>query len=141
MTPKISRILVPLDFSSYSENILIYAVSLAERFGASLHLLHVVENPVPLGGWSGEIYVPNMPELQETLVVDARRRLEEYRNKASIATPAEGEVHLGYPATKIVETAAAAKCDLIVMGTHGRTGLSHLLVGSVAEKVIRLAPC
>ncbi len=142
MTPNISRILVPLDFSAYSDTALRYATTLASRLGASLDLLNVVESPVPLGSWTGEIYVPNMPELHENLVAEAQDRLDACRGTAlAESVPASATVRIGHPAATIVEYANEQRSDLIVLGTHGRTGLAHLLMGSVAEKVLRLAPC
>ena len=141
MNATISRILVPVDFSPHSDLALDYATTLAGRLGASLHVLHVVE-PVsaPVGG--GELYMPDLSEFHASLVADAERRMEDCRAHASAAgVPATTGVFLGQTATTIASTATEKECDLIVMGTHGRTGLGHLFLGSVAEKVTRLAPC
>ena len=140
MTTTISRILVPLDFSVPSERALGYATTLAAQFGATLRLLHVVE-PLNAAALAGEGYLITLPELTDSMVKDARRRLADYRDIAPPGLVIETDVTMGPPATTIAEVARAQKCDLIVMGTHGRTGLAHLFMGSVAERVTRLAPC
>jgi glycine betaine transporter len=142
MTEVISRILVPVDFSEHSDRALRYATTLAGQFGATLDLFHVVEDPFMSGAWSPEMYVPNMQELLRTLIADARDHLE--TAKASVKDPGvavETRVVTGAPARAIVEEAATGRFDLIVMGTHGRTGLSHAVMGSVAERVVRKATC
>ncbi len=138
----ISRILVPVDLSAYSERALEYAIALAGRLGASLHLLHVVEDPMATGVWGGETVIPDLPELRQELVDDAERRLVAYREAAErVRVPVVTTVRLGLAAITIVEHAKSLGVDLIVIGTHGRTGLAHLLMGSVAERVLRHAPC
>jgi nucleotide-binding universal stress UspA family protein len=142
MNLTISRILVPVDFSAYSERAREYAIELAGRFGASLHLLHVVEDPIATGVWGGETVIPNLTELREELVDGAERQLVTYRDAAARAgVSVVSTVQVGLPAITIVEHAKSLGVDLIVMGTHGRTGMAHLLMGSVAERVLRHAPC
>ena len=142
MAETITRILVPVDFSVHSDRAVRYAMELAGKVGARVELLHVVENPVVSGAWSSEIYVANLPELLESLMADANRRLEMVKT----ATAREGIevgtcVVSGTPAHMILDEARTGRFDLIVMGTHGRTGLSHVLMGSVAERVVRRAFC
>lgn len=142
MTQSISRILVPVDFSPHSDRALRYAASLARRLGASLELLHVVEDPFATGAWSSEVYVPNVTELLDSMIADARRRLEDLKDiVAPEGVPISTVVLKGRPAPTILEHAKNGQFDLVVMGTHGRTGLAHLLMGSVAEAVVRRAPC
>jgi glycine betaine transporter len=142
MNLTISRILVPVDFSTYSERALEYAIGFAGRFGASLHLLHVVEDPIATGVWGGETVLPNLTELREELVNSAERQLEKYREAATRAgVPVVSTAQVGLPAITIVDQATSLGVDLIVMGTHGRTGITHLLMGSVAERVLRHASC
>jgi nucleotide-binding universal stress UspA family protein len=139
----ISRILVPVDFSPHSERALDYAISLAARFGATVDLLHVVEDPFESGAWNSEVAaIPNILELRENLLDDAEQRIRLYRrlgDEARIAMVTS--VRMGLPARTIVDYATALAADLIVMGTHGRTGLKHVFMGSVAERVVRHAPC
>jgi len=142
MTQAISRILVPVDFSAHSDEALRYAAALGSRLGASLELLHVVEDPFVSGAWSSEVYVPNVPELLDNLVADAKRRLSDLKDVVvPESVPAATAVLKGRPAHTIVEHAKDGHFDLVVMGTHGRTGLAHLVMGSVAEAVVRRAPC
>jgi nucleotide-binding universal stress UspA family protein len=142
MKPNMHRILVPLDFSPSSDQALAYAAALAEEFGASLALLHVIEDRLMTGPWPAEIYLGELPKLRQDLVKEAERRtlecLESLNAKGITAT---GEVLIGGPSHVILEQAATMGVDLVVMGTHGRTGITHLLIGSVAERVIRHAPC
>lgn len=141
MTPTIARILVPTDFSPTSDAALDFAKTIARTFGASLHLVHVFEDPAVAGGFP-EAYAPLPPDMRAALVEDANTQLakrlsdeerERYRATTTIVS--------GVGATAIVEYAQEHDVDLIVMGTHGRTGMAHLLIGSVAERVVRLAPC
>jgi universal stress protein A len=140
MARRITRIVVPTDFSGPSDAALEYARTLAERFGASLHLLHVLEDP-DTGGVS-ESFIVTSPTWRTTLLDDARSRLS-HRIKAreSALVHTTGEVIVGNAAETIVDYAATRNADLIVMGTHGRTGLAHVLFGSVAETVVRTATC
>lgn len=134
-----SKILVTTDFSPGANTALDAALSLAKRLQASVHVLHVVEDPVVAAAWS-EAYAFDVLKLREDLVADAGRRL------ASIAT-ADPSVHLttevavGRPAETIVRTAADRGADLIVVGTHGRSGVTRMLMGSIAERVVRHAEC
>jgi nucleotide-binding universal stress UspA family protein len=142
MTNTITNILVPVDFSPHAERAFTYAATLAERFGAKLALLYVVDDSFATGGWSSEIYVPNVPELMQNLIADADRRLATLKaSAAALGLKAETAVIRGRPAHAIVEHAQNGGFDLIVMGTHGRTGMSHVVMGSVAERVLRKAPC
>jgi universal stress protein A len=135
----IRHILAPTDFSDYSKQALRDAFELAQIFGAKLSLLHVLE-PSP---YLGEFTPPTMGEellgeLERQASAELARVLPEAQQATIEVTRA---VVMGSPSLKIVETAEAAHVDLIVMATHGRTGLSHLLIGSVAERVVRTAPC
>jgi nucleotide-binding universal stress UspA family protein len=137
-TPK--RLLVPLDFGEPGGHALAHARAIAERFDASLDLLHVVPNPYldhPAG-----LYLPLPPSYLDELVNDAQKRLD------SALAPRDRErfgarmiVRVGDPVVQIVEYARAESIDLIVMGTHGRSGAAHLFLGSVAERVVRTASC
>jgi nucleotide-binding universal stress UspA family protein len=136
---RITRILVPLDFSAHSETALRYAQDLARACHAAIHLLMVVENPLAAGVWSSETYTAEIAELQLNLVRDAEKRLRE--SVPADASHVTTEVRTGPAATQILDAARERGSDLIVMSTHGRTGLAHAVMGSVAEKVVRLAPC
>lgn len=142
MSRTISHVLVPIDFSSTSELALDYAATLASRFGASLHLLHVVEEPFVGGPWTSEAYLAGVPAMRASLIDEAARKLSRLLpqvERKSVA--ARSEVRVGRPSDVIRGVAEEGAFDLIVMGTHGRTGMAHLLLGSVAERMLRTAPC
>jgi universal stress protein A len=142
MTDTITNILVPVDFSAHAEHAFCYATTLAHRLGARIGLLHVVENPFVTGAWGAETYVPNAAELLDNLIAGAERQLVRLKDAAAaLGIPADTAVITGRPAQGIVEHAKDGGFDLIVMGTHGRTGLAHVVIGSVAERVVRKAPC
>ena len=146
----IRRILVPTDFSATADAALDYARLLGARFGASLQLLHVLDDPFVTEGLSGEAYMTEAPVLRSALLRDAQSRLghrvaplrgaSEIVEKPGIAS-VDSEVLFGHGARTIAEYARDRQADLIVMGTHGRTGVAHLLLGSVAERLVRTAPC
>jgi universal stress protein A len=131
-----TRILVPTDFNQQSEQALSYARSLAHQFGASLHLLHVVNRPLLAEGLAAETLMSEGSAIGSDMVEDAKRRLHTLAPEAASA-----EVVFGYAARSIVDYASRLGVDLIVMGSHGRTGVAHLLLGSVAEAIVRTAPC
>jgi nucleotide-binding universal stress UspA family protein len=132
----LERILLPTDFSDCSARARSYACELAKRFQAEIHLLHVVA-PVVVPA-----YVGYMPEELAQPEEGAKRELEEWDDPAlADATKVVRAVASGTPFVEIVRYAREHELDLIVMGTHGRSGLTHALMGSVAEKVVRKAPC
>ena len=142
MTETLDRILVPVDFSKASDRAIRYATTLANKFGARVTLLHVVEDPFVTGAWQAEAFIANVPALLNDLMMGARTRLSELKTElATHAFIVDTAVITGPPARAIVDHASAGHFDLIVMGTHGRTGLSHALLGSVAERVVQKAPC
>lgn len=133
----LKKILVPTDFSEPSQAALMYAKAFAETFHASLHLLHVIESPV-IYGW--EVYDPG--PIRESVEKNARERLvqvltEEEREKFRVQLATRN----GSPFVEIVRYARDEEIDLIVMGTHGRGAIAHMLLGSVAERIVRKAPC
>jgi len=139
MPPAVTRILVPTDFSDGADAALTYALTLADQVGATVQLVHVFEDPNALSLYS-HVYVPLVPEMRAEILADIRRLLVERANasgRSDIAT----EVLTGPAAKTIVACATERHCDLIVMGTHGRHGVAHLLMGSVAERVVRTAAC
>jgi nucleotide-binding universal stress UspA family protein len=134
------KILVPIDFGQHSAEAMRRAVDVAGHYGASLTLVYVYE---PLDYALPEGYALYTPEQVGQLLDDFRERLRAAaREVEGMGAPAVAhEVLTGPAASEIVEYARAHGMDLIVMGTHGRRGLSHLLMGSVAERVLRTAPC
>jgi nucleotide-binding universal stress UspA family protein len=139
MTPHFDAVLVATDFSPTSVHALDYARMLAHRFDAPLHLLHVVEDPVVAAAWS-EAYAVDVAGLRARLILEAEGRIKAQADALGDITVTT-EVLVGSPARAIVGAAADRGAGLIVMGTHGRSGVTHWLLGSVAERVVRTAPC
>jgi universal stress protein A len=137
-----SRILVPTDFSPPSDAAFEYARILAAKFGSSLQILHVIDDPTAESDFVADGFAPSTEGIRTSLLDNARARLERSMNLVDRSRyHAHAEAVLGMPAASIVGYATATGAGLIVMGTHGRTGLAHLLMGSVAEQVVRSAPC
>ena len=137
-----TRILVPTDFSEPSDAAILYATELASRFGATIHLIHVVESPIVTGAFGVEAYSPESPGVFAALRADAEFKLSERLNGVRRAgVSATCEVLDGPTAPTIVSAAGELAIDLIVMGTHGRVGMAHAIMGSVAERVVRVASC
>ena len=142
MAGRFTRILVPTDFGPASEAALACAKELAARFDARLYLLHVVEDPMATGAWAPDVYILASVELRDRLLRDATQRLDEALTAEDFERfTAKTEVRVGAPARTIGAFAREKTIDLIVMGTHGRRGLSHMFLGSVAEQLVRTAPC
>jgi nucleotide-binding universal stress UspA family protein len=133
------KILVPVDFSPHSDEALRVARELAKVFDASLTLINVFSPPIyPMP--EGAFMV--MPNAYADAVAASTKQLDEIAAGVRAAgTAVETKVREGIPFREIVAYARTAGSDLIVMGTHGRSGLKHALLGSVAEKVVRKAPC
>lgn len=137
---QIRKILVPIDFSPNADHAMAWAIDLARRYDASLVVTHVVQPVAWPASPDGLMVTP------ADLFATTRRELGTSldRSRESIeATGIHAEAVLieGSPAPEIAELARRAGVDLIVTGTHGRTGIKHALLGSVAEKVLRTAPC
>jgi nucleotide-binding universal stress UspA family protein len=133
----IKRILVPTDFSEPADAALTYALELASKLGATVSLVHVFDDPS--GIHSGE-YVPMPAEMRGQILADLRRRLADVVSKRG-HSELNPQVLVGPTAQAIVDGARDVGADLIVMATHGRHGMAHLLLGSVAERVVRTAAC
>ena len=137
-----SRILVPTDFSPPSDAALEYARILAAKFSSSLQLLHVIDEPDATSAFVADGFAPTTDNIREALLWQARERLARAMNGVDRTRfHAKADAVIGMPAAAIVDYATATGTSLIVMGTHGRTGLAHLLMGSVAEHVVRTARC
>jgi nucleotide-binding universal stress UspA family protein len=141
---ELKRVLVPTDFSEPSAVALRYAKALAQTFGASLHILHVIEVKTLAYGElaTGSLPPFDLSSILESIEKDVRNRLNQ------VLTESEREQYqaqlitlVGNPFVEIVRYARAESIDLIVIGTHGRGPIAHMLLGSVAERVVRKAPC
>jgi nucleotide-binding universal stress UspA family protein len=136
----LQRILVATDFSETADAALRYGRALTRNFGATLHVLHVAED---FSARMGDTFLAVMPELLEDVANDARRRVSELvvDNGPNPLPVVPVVVTASAPATAIVDYAKDKEIDLIVVGTQGRGGVAHLLMGSVAERVVRTAHC
>lgn len=142
MHANITKILVPTDFSATADAALDYAKVLAGKLGATLHVLHVLEDAYVGGSFAGELYVPESPGLRAAMVKEAESLLaHRVSPQDREELHAETAVIVGRSFKAIVDYADEQRADLIVIGTHGRTGMAHLLLGSVAERIVRTAPC
>ncbi len=140
MRIEIEKILCPVDFSENSDHAMRYARAFADAYRSELALIHVVEMPfLPSYSTAGvpELDFP-VDEIQRQCRESMDELLEKYRGEGYEIS---GHVVVGSPFVEIVRKAKDEEFDLIVLGTHGRTGLKHLIIGSVAEKVVRNAPC
>lgn len=140
MDIRLKKILVPTDFSDHSANAMRYGYSFATQYQSELHVLHVVQDVLP--------YMANveMSMTPAVLLADMERGA---REQLDTVVPEAWQAQLqvtralrrGSPFVEIIRYAKETDTDLIVMGTHGRSGIAHMLLGSVAEKVVRKAPC
>ncbi|GAN33743.1 MAG: universal stress protein [Candidatus Brocadia sp. AMX2] len=136
---KLKKILCPIDFSECSLYALSYAIDLSVKEHASLCLIHVIETHISdIGDIMKQIDLLLDGEQIESLRV---KLLNLIPHDIRATIHAESIVEKGIPFMEIMKTAKEKRIDLIVMGTHGRTGLEHILIGSVAERVIQKAPC
>lgn len=138
----IRHILVPTDFGEPADAALTYGRELAGRFGATLHVLHIADN-IYVTTFGAETYAAVAPDLQRDLEEAARARVDELLIDSDGTGPHTKPVIMtaASPAFAIIDYARDNGIDLIVMGTHGRGALAHMLMGSVAERVVRLASC
>lgn len=143
---QLKRILFPTDFSAGAADAQNYAVALAREFHAELHLLHVVDElavvPQFALGLALPTYAKDLPErMREAAGTEALQKLDALRAGLPQGVPSVTAVNYGKPFVEIVRHAKSNDIDLIVMGTHGRGMLAQALLGSVAENVVRQAPC
>ena len=139
---KLDRSLVPTDFSDFSKPALTYGCAMAARFDAELHLLHVVPDPAMLVPEAAAFSVESMEAQTEMLRIEATKTLNTLPPDGwSDGKPVVREVRVGAAFMEIIDYAREKDIDLIVIGTHGRSGLMHVLMGSVAERIVRKSPC
>ena len=137
---EIKKILLPIDFSGASIKILQYAIFLAEKYNAKIFIVSVVEYPYTLSG------LPSSKlgsEYEEQMIRIAEKKMTSFLedNMDQIPISLKSSVLFGHAAKRIISYAEMESFDLIIIGTHGHKGLEKMLFGSVAEKVIKLAPC
>jgi len=134
------KILIAIDFSENSDYAFSYALMLARQFDAHLTLLHVINEPVDLRGF----YVPHISfeQLEKEIEEGAEKMLATFcRDNLGNFSNYATAIVTGIPYEEIIRTAGEVGASLIVLGTHGRTGLDHLIFGSTAERVVRSASC
>jgi len=133
----ISKILVPVDFSEHSQKALRYALAFASQFDAGVTLVHIVEQMVYPGDWMyPPLAVSDFATEKREQMIERLRALD-----AGSGVKTHHMVRLGRAWQEVIEIAREQQSDLIILATHGYTGLKHVLLGSVAEKIVRHAPC
>ena len=134
---KLNRVLVPVDFSECSRKALAYALPLAEAFDATLTLVHIVEPFYPIP----ELAAVDVSLFQRQVREGAERQLAALRKELGGNAAVETVLRVGHPVTEIINAARELDSDLIILSTHGRTGLAHVFMGSTAEQIVRRAGC
>ncbi len=138
---RIQTILVPVDFSPFSEHAFRWALDIATDQQAKMILVHAI-HPLAHLAFPESICVTDFPTMEQELKREAKKHLANFAAIPPPPTvPIETQVVMGDPVWEICHAATREHADLIVMGSRGRTGLSHVLLGSVAERVVRHAPC
>lgn len=139
---QLNRVLIPTDFSNFSSPAMQYGLAIAARFDAEVHLLHVVPDPAMLVPEAAAFSVESMQAQSDQLKEEAMKALGKLPQDGwSDSKPIVREVRIGAAFIEIIEYAREKDIDLIVIGTHGRSGLMHVLMGSVAERIVRKSPC
>ncbi len=138
---QLKRILVPTDFSGHSERAAVYAKELARRFQAEIHCIHVSDIPADLLATSAYSMTGPSQQFIDQVRQESQKGLAAFAERFFGDTAAKTAFLEGRPFVEIIRYARDQQVDLIVIATHGRTGLKHALFGSVAEKVVRKAPC
>jgi len=137
---EIKSILFPTDFSEGASQALQYATDMAKKYGAKLHIVHIIYDIGKASGW----YVPHrsVDEMYKEIQEGAKKELEKFGvEELNGIKNLERSVLMGVPHEEIMNFAAKNKIDLIIMGTHGRSGIDRILFGSTAAQVVRYAPC
>jgi len=142
---KKNTLLVAVDFTSFSEEALIFASQLAKKLTAKLLVLHVIHDPAEAPGYYAQKW--KKKKLLQTMEEAAEEMMEEFLKKMRQAYPDQVPIKkaipllvIGTPVKRIVEIAETKQASMIIIGSHGRTGLSHVLIGSKAERVVQLSP-
>lgn len=135
---EIHKIIVPIDFLEHTNQIVEYAGYIATKFAARLHFVHVVESVQSYVGYE----YPSIGTVGEEMAARAEKMMQDFKDKNQNTMPVdEGKVIRGDIVDSIIQYTKEQKGDLIILGTHGRKGLSKMWLGSVAERVIKKAPC
>jgi len=133
------KILCPVDFSEYTENIVNYAVEIAKKFNSELHLLHIIPNLNYFTPYESFMTPENIIALERNIEKEIEKDFDKISKKIDI--PFKKVIKSGVTFVEIINYIKEESISLVVMGTHGRSGIEHILIGSVAEKVVRKSPC
>jgi universal stress protein A len=133
------KILCPVDFSEFTDEILSYASDIATKYGAELHLLHVIPNLNYFTPYESFLTPENLASIEQNIEKEVGKDFDSVMSKINL--PARKVVKTGVTFVEIIDYIKEQDMDLVVMGTHGRSGIEHILIGSVAEKVVRKSPC
>jgi nucleotide-binding universal stress UspA family protein len=140
MNLDIKKVLVPIDFSDYSKSALKYAINFAKQFNAEIILIYVVEPIIYPPDFSmGQIAIPSVNTEWDDRAKEELNKLA--KNEIPSDLKSKTIIKTGKPFVEIIETASEEDVDVIIIATHGRSGVEHILFGSTAEKVVRKAPC
>ena len=133
------KILCPVDFSEFTDEILEYTLDITKKYNAELHLIHIIPNLNYFTPYESFFTPENLIVVEKNMEAEVNKDFDAIMKKIGI--PAKKVIRTGAAFVEIINYARSESMDLIIIGTHGRTGLEHILIGSVAERVIRKAPC
>jgi len=133
------KILCPVDFSEFTKDVIAYAADISKQYGAELHVLHVIPNLTYFTPYESFLTPENLVAIEKNIQDEVDRDFGKILKNVDIDV--KKAVRTGVAFVEIIDYAKAEGIDLIVMGTHGRSGIEHILIGNVAEKVVRKSPC
>jgi nucleotide-binding universal stress UspA family protein len=133
------KIVYPIDFSEFTDEILKYAVNITKKFNAELHLIHIIPNLNYFTPYESFLTPENLVAIEKNIEKEVEKDFEKVTK--DIDMPLKKIVKTGATFVEIIDYIKEEDIDLVVMGTHGRSGIEHILIGSVAEKVVRKSPC
>lgn len=133
------KILCPLDFSEFTDEIVDYAVAIAKKFDAELHFLHIIPSLNYFTPYESFLTPENLIAIEKNIEAEVNKDFDKVMKKIDMA--AKKTIRNGAAFVEIIDYVKTESVDLVVMGTHGRSGIEHILIGSVAEKVVRKSPC
>lgn len=133
------KIVCPVDFSDFTDETLAYAVNIAKRFESELHLIHVIPNLNYFTPYESFLTPENLVAIERNIEGEVEKDFDKITKKLDF--PFKRVIKTGVIFVEIIDYIKDQGIDLVVMGTHGRSGIEHILIGSVAEKVVRKSPC
>ncbi|HEX2966902.1 MAG TPA: universal stress protein [Syntrophorhabdaceae bacterium] len=133
------KILCPVDFSEFTDEILEYALDIARKYDSELHLIHIIPNLNYFTPYESFFTPENLVVVEKNMEAEVNRDFETLIAKMNF--PVKKVIRNGTAFIEIIDYVKSESIDLVILGTHGRSGLEHVLIGSVAEKVVRKSPC